>query len=238
VVHSLKDLPTKTLAGTAVTVPVRAPVEDVLVARADAIDRSRPFPLRPGSRIGTGAARRMSLVRRAAPDCEAVPIRGNVPTRARKAASGELDAVILARAGLVRLGFDLGALVPFDLDPALWIPAPGQGALALQTRDSGPAREAVAALGDPHAAADIAAERGVLGAFEGGCHAAVGAWADRSRGELVAGADLGDGWRTVRVPLDQPDATAVAVARLRGAAPDAGPATWAHPAAPWELVRE
>lgn len=237
VVHSLKDLPTEVADGTRVTAtPVRAPAGDVLICHPDAVDPTRPLHLRTGARVGTGAARRMALVAAADPELTAVPIRGNVPTRAAFAARGELEAVVLARAGLVRLGYDLAGLVVFDLVPERWIPAPGQGVLALQCREDDPAEEAIGALLDHLAARDVRYERGVLAAFEGGCHAAVGAWVDRDRDQLLAGADLGDGWGTTAVPLND-DAIATAVANLRaGGTPLHTDLPWVRPAAPWPLV--
>lgn len=235
VVHSLKDLPTESPANLVIgATPPRAPVVDVLLARPEVVaDRPGRLPLRAGARIGTSAARRTALLAVGAPDAAVVPLRGNVPTRLAAAAQGRLDAVLLARAGLARLGLVPGDLVAFDLVPTAFIPAPGQGALAVQCRaDRNDVRAALAAIHDADSAADVEVERDVLRRFEGGCHAAVGAHVDRDAGVLVAGALVDGRWRAARVPLG-PDAAARAVDAVLAAPSFEAPDRWAVPAARW-----
>jgi hydroxymethylbilane synthase len=188
-VHSLKDLPTAAEPDLEViSVPVREDVRDVLVG-------STLVDLPDGARIGTGAPRRalqlLDWARSAGRHVEVVPVRGNVDTRIELARGRGLDAVVLARAGLRRLGYlgvedelsgsDKSDIVvkglPAEiLDEDLMLPAPGQGALALEIRRSlgGPAREAIALLDDPVAHAETRAERAFLATLEAGCTAPVG----------------------------------------------------------------
>ncbi len=183
-VHSLKDLPTGAQVDLEVTaVPAREDTRDVLIGR-------RLADLGDGVRVGTGSPRRAMQLHdwaaRSGIALEVVPIRGNVDTRIGLADRGELDAVVLAAAGLRRLGYlaagDAGddlivrSLPAEILDHAVMLPAPGQGALALETSTAlgGDARAAVAALDDPVAHAEVRAERGFLAALEAGCTAPVG----------------------------------------------------------------
>ncbi|MDC5696424.1 hydroxymethylbilane synthase [Intrasporangium calvum] len=178
-VHSLKDLPTAPEPGLVVAaVPPREDSRDVLVAR----DGLTLGELPPGSVIGTGSPRRTSQLAALGLGVEIRPIRGNVDTRLRLVSSGELDAVILARAGLARLGrLDVVTEV---LDPIQVLPAPGQGALAVECRADRP--DVIAAVGileDADTRASITAERALLAALEAGCTAPVGALAEVVDGE-------------------------------------------------------
>jgi hydroxymethylbilane synthase len=178
-VHSYKDLPTAPAPGLHIAaVPQREDPRDALVARDGLLLAELP----PGSRIGTGAPRRVAQLRALGLGLEVVPIRGNVDTRLGKVRSGELDAVVLARAGLSRL--DRLDEVTEVLDPLQMLPAPAQGALALECR--GEERELVELLGrldDGTARAAVTAERSLLAALEGGCTAPVGAYAEVAEGE-------------------------------------------------------
>ncbi|MGY5884030.1 hydroxymethylbilane synthase [Modestobacter lacusdianchii] len=178
-VHSFKDLPTAAAPGlTVAAVPPRQDPRDVLVAR----DGLTLGELPPGSRVGTGAPRRMAQLRALGLGLDVVPIRGNVDTRMGKVTSGELDAVVLARAGLARL--DRMAAVTEVLDPIQVLPAPAQGALAVECRtDDTRVRDLLAALDDPSARACVAAERSVLAALEAGCSAPVAAHAEFAEAE-------------------------------------------------------
>jgi hydroxymethylbilane synthase len=179
-VHSLKDLPTTPHEQIELAaVPVREDPRDVVVAR----DGLTLGELPAGSRIGTGSPRRAAQLRALGLGFDVVAIRGNVDTRIRKVVSGEVDAVVLARAGIARLGrMDEVTEV---LDPLQMLPAPGQGALAVECRADD--RELVAqvaeALDDPRTRAAVAAERAVLAALEAGCSAPVGAMAEIAEGE-------------------------------------------------------
>jgi hydroxymethylbilane synthase len=185
-VHSYKDLPTKAEPGlTVAAVPVREDPRDALVARAGLTLGELP----PGSRVGTGAPRRVAQLRALGLGLEIVPIRGNVDTRLTRVlgrdGSGEgadLDAVVLARAGLSRLGrLDI---VTETLDPLQVLPAPAQGALAVECRsDDTRTRELLAALDDPGARACVLAERATLAALEAGCSAPVAAYAEVADGD-------------------------------------------------------
>jgi hydroxymethylbilane synthase len=168
-VHSYKDLPTAPTDGLSIAaIPVREDPRDALVAR----DGMTLAQLPSGARIGTGSVRRIAALRALGLAVETVPIRGNVDTRLRKVTDGELDAVILARAGLARLG-RAGAITEI-LDPALMLPAPAQGALAIECRgDDADLVAALALLDDPHSRAAVTAERALLAALEAGCSAPV-----------------------------------------------------------------
>ncbi len=174
-VHSLKDLPTAPAVGIALAaVPLREDPRDALVCPAGFSLGELP----PGSRIGTGSPRRIAQLHALGYGFDVVPIRGNVDTRIRKATEGELDAVVLARAGLARL--DRLVEITEVLDPLQMLPAPGQGALAVECRESDESlrREIEAALDDPPSRMAVAAERALLAALEAGCTAPVGALAD------------------------------------------------------------
>jgi hydroxymethylbilane synthase len=184
-VHSYKDLPTAAEPGlTLAAVPPREDPRDALVAR----DGLTLGELPPGSRVGTGAPRRMAQLRALGLGLEVVPIRGNVDTRMARVAGqpgdgpGDLDAVVLARAGLARLG-RLGAVTEV-LDPLQVLPAPAQGALAVECRtDDTRVRELVAVLEDDAARACVVAERSLLSALEAGCSAPVAAYAELAEAE-------------------------------------------------------
>jgi len=177
-VHSYKDLPTAAAAGlTVAAVPRREDPRDVLVAR-DGLTLGE-LPL--GSTVGTGAPRRMAQLRGLGLGLDVRPVRGNVDTRLRKVADGELDAVVLARAGLVRLGRLAEATEV--LDPLQVLPAPAQGALAVECRADDDVRHLLAGLDDADARATVTAERSLLAALEAGCTAPVGAHAEVAEGD-------------------------------------------------------
>jgi hydroxymethylbilane synthase len=170
-VHSAKDLPGELAPGLALLgSPARAGAEDALCG-CGGIEE-----LAPGARVGTASLRRIAQLRSAREDIEVLPLRGNVDTRLGKLAGGELDAIVLARAGLQRLGREgeVGAL----LDPARFVPAPGQGALALEGRsDDEAAAEAAGRLSDPATLAALLAERALARELGADCHTALGAHA-------------------------------------------------------------
>jgi len=176
-VHSYKDLPTAPADGLVVAaVPVRQDPRDALVAR----DGLTLGELPAGSRVGTGSPRRTAQLLTLGMGLEVVPIRGNVDTRLGFVHDGKLDAVVLARAGLARLG-RLEEITE-TLDPLQMLPAPAQGALALECRDD-ELVPVLAALDDPDTRAAVAAERALLAALEAGCSAPVGALADIALGD-------------------------------------------------------
>ncbi|MEZ0166354.1 hydroxymethylbilane synthase [Kineococcus sp. LSe6-4] len=172
-VHSLKDLPTAAAEGLALAaVPEREDPRDALVAAGRTLAE-----LPAGARVGTGSPRRQALLQDLRPDLEVVAIRGNIDTRLGYVASGELDAVVLAAAGLARIG--RAAEVSEFFAPATFVPAPGQGALAVECRAGDEeVRAALARLDVPAVRRAVAAERQVLASLEAGCSAPVGAYAD------------------------------------------------------------
>lgn len=178
-VHSLKDLPTAPEPGLVVAaVPVREDPRDALVAR----DGLTLGELPAGSIVGTGSPRRVAQLAALGLGLEFKDIRGNVDTRIGYTRSGAVDAVVLARAGLSRLG-RLDDITE-TLDPLQMLPAPGQGALAVECRaDDAEVVALVAAIDDPDARACVTAERAVLAALEAGCSAPVGALAEVVEGE-------------------------------------------------------
>jgi hydroxymethylbilane synthase len=215
-VHSFKDLPTAPTPGlTVAAVPPREDPRDVLVAR----DGLTLGELPRGARVGTGAPRRMAQLRALGLGLEVVPIRGNVDTRLGKVTSGELDAVVLARAGLARLG--RMSAVTEVLDPIQVLPAPAQGALAVECRsDDTRVVELLAALDDPAARACVAAERSVLAALEAGCSAPVAAHAELVEAEdgtaevwLRASVTAIDGSDSVRNSISGPATEAASLGR-------------------------
>lgn len=190
-VHSYKDLPIALHPDLVVAaVPVRAPVHDCLVVRADSPPMAGPVPLPPGATVGTSSLRRKAQLRALRPDLDIVDLRGNVPTRLQRVRRGELSGVMLAEAGLSRLGY--------TADPELRCvriatqdicPAPSQGALAIQVRrDDAAALAAVAPLHDRATAAAVDVERRLLAYFGGGCNLPLGALciADEERFDLSA----------------------------------------------------
>lgn len=195
-VHSLKDLPVDLPSGLVLgAVLPRGAAGDVLVSRQP----GGPAGLPIGARIGTGSPRRAGMMRALRRDTEVVPIRGNVPTRIGRVAEGKFEAVILAAAGLERLGFSADG--PFLIGPVMlhtfpltsFLPAPGQGAIAVEVREEDArSREIVGVLDDAETAAAVRAERSVLRAIGGGCHLALGALGRMDGGRLHLQAVLFD----------------------------------------------
>lgn len=171
-VHSLKDLPTQTTDGLILAaVPPRENPADALISTAGILLAELPA----GARVGTGSLRRRAQLLHLRPDLAMLDIRGNVDTRLRKLDAGEYDAIVLAAAGLRRLGW--AERITEELEPPRLLPAPGQGALALECRaDDQGAKSAVVTLDDRATRQAVTAERAALAALHGGCSAPVGAW--------------------------------------------------------------
>jgi hydroxymethylbilane synthase len=214
-VHSYKDLPTAPQPGLILAaVPGREDPRDALVAR----DGLTLGELPPGSKVGTGAPRRVAQLRALGLGLDIVPIRGNVDTRLGRVAPGDLDAVVLARAGLSRLGrLDV---ITETLDPLQVLPAPAQGALAVECRTSDArTRELLGRLENPSARACVVAERSTLATLEAGCSAPVAAYAEVAEGEdgpelfLRASVTAIDGSDAVRGSVSGPLPDAAALGR-------------------------
>jgi len=178
-VHSLKDLPTRLPEHlTIAAVPPREDARDVLVVRGNQTLATLP----PASRIGTGSVRRKAQLLHFRPDLVPVPIRGNIDTRLKKLDAGEVDALVLAAAGLKRIGME--ERITEYLPDAVCVSAVGQGALGIETRDDGAAGEWLESLHDPAAFAEATAERALLDRLGGGCHVPIGARARAQGGAL------------------------------------------------------
>lgn len=177
-VHSLKDLPSAPTPGLALAaIPLREDPREALVVLPSAWDAQAPaLPLALGARVGSSAVRRQAQLAQLRPDLKLLELRGNVPTRVEKLRSGGYEAILLAWAGLKRLGLDLGGLEVRVLDPRVLVPAPGQGALAIECREEdGRLREVLGKLDDPVARCTVEAERGLMEQLQGGCQLALGA---------------------------------------------------------------
>jgi len=196
-VHSAKDLPATTPPGLALLAfPERADPRDALVARERG---TRLADLLPGSRVGTGSVRRAAQLRAHRSDLTIVALRGNVPTRLRKLHDEGLDAVVLACAGLERLG--LGEQIDERIPPEILLPAVGQGAIAVEGRANDPIARDVASLSHPPTAASVAAERGFLVGLAGDCNVPLAALAEHQPGgslRLRALLSASDGSRILR----------------------------------------
>lgn len=219
VVHSLKDLPTESPEGLeVVAIPERASHADLLLARHGLIEvtPSNPMGLPDGAVLGTSSLRRSAQALALQPELEIKALRGNVPTRIGKLRSGDYDAILLAAAGVGRLEIDLGDLDTIELAPEVMLPAPGQGALAIECRAGDDRTRCLTELHDPAIAAAVDAERGLLDLLGGGCHLPLGCLATVGEGEIRLQAVLGD--------IDD-DVTTATVARVGASAPRAEVAT-------------
>lgn len=206
-VHSLKDLPVENPAGIVVAaIPQRADPRDVIVSARGWSLGSLPL----GSLVGTSSLRRSAQLLAVRSDLKIEPLRGNVDTRLRKAMDQQYDAIVLAGAGLTRLGLDehISEWLPAEM----MLPAPGQGALAVQCREEdGEAIEKLAAIDHPPTRAAVTAERSFLRALGGGCSLPVGAYADYNQGFLHLNGVVAslDGKTVIRVTASGEDAVAV-----------------------------
>jgi len=196
-VHSLKDLPVEDTAGIVVAaIPAREAAYDVLVSA----NGTTLANLSAGARVGTCSIRRTAQLLALRPDLNILPLRGNVDTRLRKLMDGEYDAIILAYAGLVRLGLQERITETFPLN--MMLPAPGQGALAVQCRvDDAETLNLLAAIHDPLTAASVYAERAFLAGLGGGCSLPVAAFAEKNNGSIIlTGAVISaDGKQAIRL---------------------------------------
>jgi len=213
-VHSFKDLPTSSPAELVVAaVPARVDPADLLLVRRDALtDGDDWLPVASGARVGTASARRRVWLRHFRPDLTTLPLRGNVPTRVRKLAEGAFDAILLAAAGVERLQAEhrlagLDGIEVRRLDPRRFVPAPAQGALAVQCRrDDAGVLAALKTIDHAPSHAAVRAERDALARAEGGCDVAFGAYcvANGSGHELLAMHERAGVVRSVRVAGPDP----------------------------------
>jgi hydroxymethylbilane synthase len=217
-VHSMKDVPAEQPPGLCIAaVPEREDARDAFVSEAFASFADLP----EGARLGTASLRRQAQALALRPDLRIEMLRGNVDTRLRRLAEGDFDAILLATAGLNRLGRAEVIRERLSLDQ--FLPAPGQGALALQTRVGETGAAWVTALDHPLTTLAVAAERGAMMALEGSCRSAIGAHATRADGRLLLTAELlsPDGTARWRRSGDLGDITAdnvVEAARTMGLA--------------------
>jgi hydroxymethylbilane synthase len=179
-VHSMKDVPTENPEGLIFpAITKREDVRDCLISR----DGAKLKDLAAGARIGTSSLRRQAQLRHHRADLELIELRGNVDTRLKKVAAGEFDAIVLATAGVKRLG--ASDKITEILSTEIMLPAVGQGALGIETRaDDRETLRLVAGLDDAESHAAVTAERALLRELEGGCQLPLGAWARRENGEL------------------------------------------------------
>lgn len=210
-VHSLKDMPTEVPEGLAIAAtPEREDPRDAMVG-------STLADLPAGARVGTGSLRRIAQLYAARPDLVVQPVRGNVDTRLRKLDEGQFEAIVLAAAGLRRLGW--AERIAEYLPPEVMCPAVGQGSLAIETRnDGGAGHQACARLNDPATNAAITAERAVLSVLGGGCQVPVGVYAAVSgaRLHLQAVVSAPDGKTVVRRQAEAATGDAEAAGRELG----------------------
>jgi hydroxymethylbilane synthase len=207
VVHSLKDLPTAEPEGLSNrTILPRATAADWLLVRREFYSERDDglLPLADGARVGASSLRRGALLGRFAPQAVSVPLRGNVPTRLRKLGDRQgVDAIVLAAAGLTRLGLDLSAFAVVELPPEWWIPAPGQGALAAQCRAGDHEIEGhIALLADADCVRATRWEREFLRVIEGGCSTPFGCFVSGNRAHLGIATDRGWAAHSVDLPRD------------------------------------
>jgi len=195
VVHSLKDLPTEEPEGLAiVAIPERADAADLLLARRELLERNHadPLGLPAGAVLGTSSLRRASQALALSPEIVVRALRGNVPTRIRKLRDGDYDAILLAAAGVRRLDLEIDDLECVELTPEVMLPAPGQGALAIEARASDEVTRPLSDLHDSAVARCVGAERHLLELLGGGCHLPFGCLASEDETGIRLQAVLGE----------------------------------------------
>jgi len=215
-VHSMKDVPTEIPCGLVFpAITEREDARDCLISRKGQSFKNLP----PGSRIGTSSLRRQAQLRHGRQDLDVADLRGNVDTRLAKLAAGEFDAIVLAVAGVSRLGASerIAQILPAEI----MLPAVGQGALGIETRaDDQSTSKLVAALDDPETRVCVTAERALLRELEGGCQVPLGAWARLVNGEIHLDACVlsPDGKECLRSDASGPAANAEQIGRQLGQA--------------------
>ena len=210
-VHSLKDLPTEDVKGLKVAaIPERADFRDMLIMHGDVYEEHEGLCVKKGSLIGTSSMRRMAQLRCLDSSIKVEPLRGNVNTRLRKLKEREYDAIVMAKAGVERIGLDISGFRTQVLGPEIFLPAPAQGALGLQVRENDSfTRSVVEKLTDALTETTVRAERSFLRAFGGGCHVPLGALASMENGVI-----------TLRGIVASPDGTFTAHGTVTGSDPE------------------
>ncbi len=221
-VHSLKDLPTRLAPGLAIGALLpRDDPGDVLLLRPEGFDPTAALSVAAGTLVGASSLRRQALLKQHAPQAVPVPVRGNVPTRVEKVKAKEYAGIILARAGLLRLGLSVDPLMAFDLNPCRWICAPGQAIIAVEIRQGDvETRRRVAALNDAATRSAAELERDQLMQLGGGCHAPLGAYARRlesGRWELFVAAPGPEGFSLARFEAASPSQLSIDAASWHAA---------------------
>lgn len=215
-VHSHKDLETTYPEGlTIAAVSARENPADVLLIRKECVDHSKKFLLKTGSIVGTSSARRKSQLLEFRPDSQIQDIRGNVPTRIQKLRDGQYDAILLAKAGITRLGLDVSDLEMMVMDIKEFIPAPAQGVLALQIREKDTdLKKILEPLNVPNIQKCIGVEREILKLFQGGCQLPLGAFCEKAGNSFKVWAAVAESWdsKPVRINLHDEDPSRLAKA--------------------------
>ncbi len=195
-VHSHKDLETQQPTGLSIAaVSLRADAREMLIIRKESFDSTQQLSFKSGAIIGTSSSRRKAQILQLRPDITLEDIRGNVPTRVDKLRSGKYDAILLAKAGLDRLNLNLSDVIAIPIDTSLLVPAPAQGALAIQCRSNDlDAIKASSVMNDHLTQQCIQIERGVLAALKGGCHLPLGVYATFEEGEFTVEVSYASAW--------------------------------------------
>jgi hydroxymethylbilane synthase len=195
-VHSHKDLETTPPDGLVIAaIPERAAVNDILLIKKDKVSPENQFSLPRNAIVGTSSARRKNQLKAFRPDIELMDIRGNVPTRIEKLVEGPFDAIMLAKAGVDRLGLDLSTFHVEVLNPKEFIPAPAQGALGLQIRkEDTELAEILSSINDNETANRIEIERKVLNLFQGGCQLPLGVYVETDGDHFNLWASMAEDW--------------------------------------------
>ena len=207
-VHSHKDLETNQPAGLEVAaVSSRANPCELLLIRESAHEENALWGLKKAATVGTSSARRKSQLLALRPDVQIKELRGNVPTRVEKLKTGAYDAILLAKAGVLRLGLDLSGLVCIDLTPDEFVPAPAQGVLALQVRSSAiELKNILKQINDPAVEKLVHLERSVLNLMDGGCQLPLGVYCDNKYVHVAFSDDAMHPSRYFRFPyMDNPE---------------------------------
>lgn len=218
-VHSLKDLPTQQPLGLEIAAFLkRDDPSELLLVRPEAFVSNETVPVKAGARVGTSSTRRKAQLKALRHDIALEDLRGNVPTRIRKLREGKYDAILIAKAGVDRLELKLDGLTVKVFDPRVFIPAPGQGIIVVETRSGSEESRSLKAVNDERAEKAAAAERKLLALLEGGCRLPLGAFAEVGQG-VQLWAVLGDvnlsgtlGW--VNVEAETPEKAARQAFRL------------------------